>query len=179
MVASDAAARGIDVEHIKVVVNYDPPPSIKAYVHRVGRTARAGRKGSSYSLLCGPELRHFKHSMAKAGKSWRPLQLPHVKQALDDVSVEYAAALHTLQRVLELERSGALAPHVPMPTKAAGGLCDGIAAAGSTRAGSAVSTATDSAVARTPSVEEEEWQRLLRAQLHARLDQRRHVCAEN
>ena len=50
MVATDVASRGIDVEKIKVVYNYDLPGDIENYVHRIGRTARAGKKGKSISF---------------------------------------------------------------------------------------------------------------------------------
>jgi len=51
LVATDVAARGLDLEHITHVVNYDPPDDEKAYVHRVGRTARAGRTGTGITLV--------------------------------------------------------------------------------------------------------------------------------
>jgi ATP-dependent RNA helicase RhlE len=56
LVATDVAARGLDLEHITHVVNYDPPEDEKAYVHRVGRTARAGREGTGITLVT-PEQR--------------------------------------------------------------------------------------------------------------------------
>ena len=56
LVASDAMARGMDVEGVDTVVNYDPPANMKGYVHRVGRTARAGRAGTSYTLLHTKEV---------------------------------------------------------------------------------------------------------------------------
>jgi ATP-dependent RNA helicase RhlE len=51
LIATDVAARGLDLEHITLVVNYDPPLDDKGYVHRVGRTARAGRAGTSVTLV--------------------------------------------------------------------------------------------------------------------------------
>jgi superfamily II DNA/RNA helicase len=51
LVATDVAARGLDLEHISHVVNYDPPGDEKAYVHRVGRTARAGRGGEGITFV--------------------------------------------------------------------------------------------------------------------------------
>ncbi len=51
LVATDVAARGLDLERISHVVNYDPPQDDKGYVHRVGRTARAGRTGTSITLV--------------------------------------------------------------------------------------------------------------------------------
>ena len=51
LVATDVAARGLDLDDITLVVNYDPPEDHKAYLHRVGRTARAGRKGTGVTLV--------------------------------------------------------------------------------------------------------------------------------
>ena len=55
LVATDVAARGLDLEHITHVVNYDAPADEKAYVHRVGRTARAGRGGTGITLVTPEE----------------------------------------------------------------------------------------------------------------------------
>ena len=51
LIATDVAARGLDLEHISHVINYDPPADDKAYVHRVGRTARAGRAGTGITFV--------------------------------------------------------------------------------------------------------------------------------
>ena len=56
LVATDVAARGIDVERISHVINFDPPADGESYVHRIGRTGRAGRKGMGITLL-SPEQR--------------------------------------------------------------------------------------------------------------------------
>jgi ATP-dependent RNA helicase DeaD len=50
LVATDVAARGLDIEHLSHVVNYDVPASAEAYVHRIGRTGRAGRAGTAITL---------------------------------------------------------------------------------------------------------------------------------
>lgn len=55
MVATDVASRGLDVKDIGVVINYDMPSSIDDYVHRIGRTGRAGAKGQSFSMLTHKE----------------------------------------------------------------------------------------------------------------------------
>ncbi|MGN6870557.1 MAG: DEAD/DEAH box helicase [Solirubrobacteraceae bacterium] len=57
LVATDVAARGIDVDRISHVINFDPPADSETYVHRVGRTGRAGRTGIGITLL-SPEQRH-------------------------------------------------------------------------------------------------------------------------
>lgn len=54
----DVAARGLDVPKVDVVVQYDPPQKINDYVHRVGRTARAGLQGKAV-LFLGPSETHF------------------------------------------------------------------------------------------------------------------------
>jgi ATP-dependent RNA helicase DeaD len=60
LVATDVAARGIDVEDIEAVYNYDIPQDEEYYVHRIGRTGRAGRKGRSYTFVTGREMRILK-----------------------------------------------------------------------------------------------------------------------
>jgi ATP-dependent RNA helicase DeaD/ATP-dependent RNA helicase RhlE len=55
MIATDVAARGLDLERIATVVNYDPPEDGKGYVHRVGRTGRAGRSGTGVTLVLGEQ----------------------------------------------------------------------------------------------------------------------------
>jgi ATP-dependent RNA helicase DeaD len=56
MVATDVAARGIDVEDIQAVINFDLPYDPEDYVHRIGRTGRAGRQGMAFSLASGREM---------------------------------------------------------------------------------------------------------------------------
>jgi ATP-dependent RNA helicase DeaD len=56
VVATDVAARGLDVEHISRVINYDIPNDPESYVHRIGRTARAGRAGKAIMLLATREI---------------------------------------------------------------------------------------------------------------------------
>jgi ATP-dependent RNA helicase RhlE len=57
LVATDVAARGIDVSGISHVINFDPPGDSEAYVHRIGRTGRAGRKGIGITLVASAERR--------------------------------------------------------------------------------------------------------------------------
>ena len=56
LVATDVAARGIDVENVEVIFNYDIPWDEEDYVHRIGRTGRAGRSGRAFSLIAGREI---------------------------------------------------------------------------------------------------------------------------
>jgi len=67
LVATDVAARGLDVERISHVVNYDIPNDTQAYVHRIGRTGRAGRSGDAI-LFVAPRERRMLHAIEKATK---------------------------------------------------------------------------------------------------------------
>ncbi len=57
LVATDLAARGLDIERLPHVVNYELPHVAEDYVHRIGRTARAGHEGHAISLVCVDELK--------------------------------------------------------------------------------------------------------------------------
>ncbi|KAK9894068.1 P-loop containing nucleoside triphosphate hydrolase protein [Cystobasidium minutum MCA 4210] len=67
LVCSDIAARGLDIPSIENVVNYDVPVDMRKYVHRVGRTARAGRSGTAWSLVETQEAKYFKTLLSEAG----------------------------------------------------------------------------------------------------------------
>lgn len=56
LIATDVAARGIDVDDVEAVINYDIPQDIEYYVHRIGRTGRAGRTGRSFTFVSGREI---------------------------------------------------------------------------------------------------------------------------
>ena len=60
LVATDVAARGIDVDDVEAVFNYDLPQDEEYYVHRIGRTGRAGRTGVSFSFVFGKEMRKMR-----------------------------------------------------------------------------------------------------------------------
>jgi superfamily II DNA/RNA helicase len=57
LITSDVAARGLDIAGVTSIVNFDVPTQSKAYLHRVGRTARAGAKGQAVTLMTGDEVR--------------------------------------------------------------------------------------------------------------------------
>jgi ATP-dependent RNA helicase DeaD len=87
LVATDVAARGLDVERISHVLNYDIPHDTESYVHRIGRTGRAGRSGQAL-LFVSPRERHMLKSIEKATRQkLTEAQLPSV----DDVNAQRVA----------------------------------------------------------------------------------------
>ncbi|KAK7731823.1 ATP-dependent RNA helicase dbp6 [Cytospora paraplurivora] len=69
LVASDLVARGIDLSNLDHVINYDLPTSVASYVHRVGRTARAGKKGHAWTLFTKTEAGWFWTAIAGRGET--------------------------------------------------------------------------------------------------------------
>ncbi|WP_327109907.1 DEAD/DEAH box helicase [Nocardia sp. NBC_01730] len=79
LVATDVAARGLDVDRISHVVNYDIPHDTESYVHRIGRTGRAGRSGEAL-LFVAPRERHLLKSIERATRHpLAEMQLPSVE----------------------------------------------------------------------------------------------------
>ncbi len=76
VVATDVAARGLDVEHISRVVNYDIPNDPEAYVHRVGRTARAGRAGKTILFITPREERMMREIERFTGQKLSAAKVP-------------------------------------------------------------------------------------------------------
>ena len=76
LVATDVAARGLDVDRIGMVINYDMPFDGEAYVHRIGRTGRAGRSGEAV-LFVTPRERRFINNLERAsGQPIEPMEVP-------------------------------------------------------------------------------------------------------
>ncbi|MBK1633539.1 ATP-dependent RNA helicase [Thiohalocapsa halophila] len=83
IVATDVAARGLDVERISHVVNYDIPYDTEAYIHRIGRTGRAGRSGEAI-LFVSPRERRMLRAIEQATRQpIEPLQLPSTETVND------------------------------------------------------------------------------------------------
>jgi len=79
LVATDVVARGLDVDRISHVINYDIPSDTEAYIHRIGRTGRAGRKGDAI-LFVAPRERRMLYAIERAARhKIEPLVLPTVE----------------------------------------------------------------------------------------------------
>ncbi len=81
LVATDVAGRGIDIPEITHVVNFEPPREVDAYVHRVGRTGRAGREGVAVTLVGGGwDWKRIEKIRAITRADIQPLEIPSVEQ---------------------------------------------------------------------------------------------------
>ena len=74
LIASDIAARGLDIAGVDLIINLDAPSQSRDYLHRAGRTGRAGREGLVVSLLAGPETRLARRYREASGRSSGPLR---------------------------------------------------------------------------------------------------------
>lgn len=99
LVCSDSIARGIDVANIEQVILYDSPHNIEAYIHRIGRTSRAGKEGSAYTLMMDSERMFFKEMLQQVG---RELPTTHKipKCELDKHIEMYELALKNIQSIV-------------------------------------------------------------------------------
>ncbi len=101
LVATDVAARGLDVDRISHVINYDLPHDQEAYVHRIGRTGRAGREGVAI-LLVTPSQRHAVRSIQRAtGQTIEQIEQPAIelinKTRSEKFKAEIAVAMESRQ----------------------------------------------------------------------------------
>jgi ATP-dependent RNA helicase DeaD len=74
LICTDVAARGIDVDGVTIIVNYDLPDDVESYVHRIGRTGRMGRKGTAWSFVSAED----KGQLQKISATWN-LEIPEVE----------------------------------------------------------------------------------------------------
>lgn len=83
LVATDVAARGLDVENLTHVYNYDLPQDPESYVHRIGRTGRAGAKGISMTFVTPNEMKHLKSIERLTKQTIKPMLPPTDEEAME------------------------------------------------------------------------------------------------
>lgn len=98
LVATDVAARGIDVDDVEAVFNYDIPQDDEYYVHRIGRTGRAGREGIAFSLVVGREV----YKLRDIQRYCKTKILPQAVPSLDDITeIKAEKVLGQVKEVIE------------------------------------------------------------------------------
>ncbi|TVR76179.1 MAG: DEAD/DEAH box helicase [Chitinophagaceae bacterium] len=113
LVATDVAARGLDVTELTHVINYNLPDESEVYIHRSGRTGRAGKKGISLAIISkrdvyklkqveGKLKRKFKHLQVPTGKEVCERQLYNIANKLKDMQVNESQIQPYMQNVYEL-----------------------------------------------------------------------------
>jgi len=106
LVATDVAARGIDVSCLTHVINYDPPQDPDSYIHRIGRTGRAGQTGIAVTLVTPKEQRALDLIRRTTGKAMRRGSLPGVK---DIIAAKRGRIEAEIRRTMEEEDTSAYA----------------------------------------------------------------------
>ena len=100
LVATDVAARGIDVDDVEAVFNYDVPQDDEYYVHRIGRTGRAGREGRAFTLVIGREIYKLKDIMRYCNTKIKAQPIPSVN---DVTAVKAEKILDKLTNTIQNE----------------------------------------------------------------------------
>merc|ERR1711962_840490 len=103
VVCSDALARGIDVNDLDGVISYDAPTHLKTYVHRIGRTARAGKVGTAVTLSEEKQVKNFL-KMTREGGVNGLAKAEVLDEELDGLREEYKASLEKTKLDLEEEK---------------------------------------------------------------------------
>ena len=80
LIATDVAARGLDIKEVEAVINYEIPTKEDYYVHRIGRTGRAGREGLSFTLLTNKEMKKLQAIERYTKKPLRKRQIPTIEK---------------------------------------------------------------------------------------------------
>ncbi|MCK0124249.1 DEAD/DEAH box helicase [Gelidibacter sp. F2691] len=104
LVATDVAARGIDVDNITHVINYQLPDEIETYTHRSGRTGRAGKTGVSIVIVSKSELRKIKSIERIINKSFDKKEIPDGMEICEVQLMSLANKIHTTEINPEIEK---------------------------------------------------------------------------
>uniref|UniRef100_A0A915MYD0 RNA helicase n=1 Tax=Meloidogyne javanica TaxID=6303 RepID=A0A915MYD0_MELJA len=113
LVCTDVASRGLDIPHVDMVLNYDVPTHSKDYVHRVGRTARAGKSGISITIVTQYDVEIYQKVENSIGKRLDPLEINHeeVMKLVERVSEAGRMAANRYKEMLEGSKGGGSKKH--------------------------------------------------------------------
>lgn len=106
LVATDVAARGIDVDDVDMVINYDLPQDEEYYVHRIGRTGRAGRSGRAFSFVVGREIYKLRDIMKYTKAKVKLGKLPSL------TDIEEAKTNNFIEKVKRVIEEGRLTKYI-------------------------------------------------------------------
>lgn len=104
LISTDAAARGIDINGVKCVINYDAPQYIRTYIHRVGRTARAGKAGLAFTFLLKVQEKRFLQMVFAAGSPGIQRQIVQ-PESLKSMEARYEETLFELGKTVKEENA--------------------------------------------------------------------------
>jgi ATP-dependent RNA helicase DDX51/DBP6 len=107
LIATDRASRGLDVPDLNTVISYDMPKDLTTYIHRAGRTARAGKSGVAWSFFTNSEGRWFWNSIARAVEIRRnsPVERNQLENTLgEDITGRYSSALEDLKNAVHAKQ---------------------------------------------------------------------------
>jgi ATP-dependent RNA helicase DeaD len=105
LVATDVAARGLDIDRISLVINYDIPTEADSYIHRIGRTGRAGRKGEAISLISPNQGRQLNMLQNKTKQKINKMNLPSNAQVTQIQDERFLSKLSTVLTQESLDES--------------------------------------------------------------------------
>jgi ATP-dependent RNA helicase DeaD len=106
LIATDVAARGLDVDDVDVVFNYDIPQDPEYYVHRIGRTGRAGREGVAYTFSSGRKNKNLRYIENNLKIKLKTIALPSVKDVEDSLMDAFQ------NEVVKTLETGGLRPYI-------------------------------------------------------------------
>ncbi|MFZ0441023.1 MAG: DEAD/DEAH box helicase [Methanobacterium sp.] len=101
LVATDVAARGIDVENVEAVFNYDVPNDDEYYVHRIGRTGRAGKTGIAFTFVSGKEVYQLRDIMRYTKTKIEQQQIPSISDVQEIKTTNF---LEKIKRIINNEK---------------------------------------------------------------------------
>ncbi|MBA4542246.1 MULTISPECIES: DEAD/DEAH box helicase [Thermoactinomyces] len=96
LVATDVAARGIDVGSVSHVINYDIPQDVESYVHRIGRTGRAGRNGVALTLVTPREMKQLRTIEEETGARLKARELPTLEEVAAKQQASWIAQIEEI-----------------------------------------------------------------------------------